>query len=389
MTAQTDLQREISATLLRICAHSAFFATLALHAPIKVSQEVPTAATDGKSIFVNPTFWGSLKPGERDGLLLHEVLHAALLHVPRRAGRDPKLWNYAADIVINGMILREGFALPEGGLRDVEREHLSTEEVYDLLAREAEVPETQTIEIDLLDKTPADGEARPGDGGDGDSSDPGEAARQAEAARQWKNAVEQARVIARSSASGRIPARIEREFDAITGSRLDWRAHLWRYLTQMPTDFGGYDRRFIGRGQYLDTLEGDSLNVLVCVDTSGSIDTSALTAFTSELQGILRAYPQTRCELYYADAEVYGPWALRPGVAPPPPIGGGGTDFVPFFDTVARHPFTHGRTVAVYLTDGFGSFPDPAPRIPTLWVVLPGGRALNDFPFGETVRLLQ
>ena len=54
-------------------------------------------------------------------------IESALLHVPRRAGREPKLWNYAADIVINGMILREGFSLPEGGLRDVTREHLSTE----------------------------------------------------------------------------------------------------------------------------------------------------------------------------------------------------------------------------------------------------------------------
>ncbi|MEO6060871.1 MAG: hypothetical protein ABIQ99_02910, partial [Thermoflexales bacterium] len=59
----------------------------------------------------------------------------------------------------------------------------------------------------------------------------------------------------------------------------------------------------------------------------------------------------------------------------------------PFFGKIARHPFTHGRTVAVYLTDGFGDFPEP-PRIPTLWVVLPGGRDLGDFPFGETVRLL-
>ena len=46
------------------------------------------------------------------------------------------------------------------------------------------------------------------------------------------------------------------------------------------------------------------------------------------------------------------------------------------------------KTVAIYLTDGYGPFPDPAPKLPTLWVVTPGGLALEKFPFGERVRLL-
>ena len=96
--------------------------------------------------------------------------------------------------------------------------------------------------------------------------------------------------------------------------------------------------------------------MLVCVDTSGSIDTDAIGMFAGELMGILRAYPQMRCDLYYADAELYGPWAVRAGGDLPRPVGGGGTDFKPFFEKTARHPFTHGRTVAVYLTDGFGDF---------------------------------
>ncbi|MFN9979518.1 MAG: DUF2201 family putative metallopeptidase, partial [bacterium] len=37
-------------------------------------------------------------------MLVHELLHAALLHSSRNGGRDPELWNVAADIVINGII---------------------------------------------------------------------------------------------------------------------------------------------------------------------------------------------------------------------------------------------------------------------------------------------
>ena len=44
--------------------------------------------------------------------------------------------------------------------------------------------------------------------------------------------------------------------------------------------------------------------------------------------------------------------------------------------------------VCVYLTDGYGTFPDPPPELSVLWVVTPGGLDLSQFPFGEAVRLL-
>ena len=73
---------------------------------------------------------------------------------------------------------------------------------------------------------------------------------------------------------------------------------------------------------------------------------------------------------------------------PPKPQGGGGTSFVPFFDKVAQRWDGQTQGVCVYLTDGYGSFPDTAPELPVLWVVTPGGLALEEFPFGEAVRLL-
>ena len=98
----------VSASLLRMHARSAFFTSLALFARFEVSFEIPTAATDGRTIFVNPRFFDTLTTAEQDAVLVHEVLHAALLHVPRRGGRDPRLWNIAADYVVNGMLAHEG-----------------------------------------------------------------------------------------------------------------------------------------------------------------------------------------------------------------------------------------------------------------------------------------
>jgi predicted metal-dependent peptidase len=160
-------------------------------------------------------------------------------------------------------------------------------------------------------------------------------------------------------------------------------------LVKTPTDFGDFDRRFVGRGLYLEALEGESVKVYVCVDTSGSIDNDQLSSFFGEVRGILNAYPHLEAELYYADAALYGPYPLKSGDAIAKPVGGGGTSFVPFFERIEERGKLDATAVCVYLTDGFGTFPQKHPELPTLWVVTPGGLDSERFPFGEVARLLR
>ena len=154
------------------------------------------------------------------------------------------------------------------------------------------------------------------------------------------------------------------------------------------TTTAGFDRRFIHQGLYLDHLEGESVEVYCCIDTSGSVGEEELRLFIGELQGILSAYPLLRCWLYYADASCYGPYELEADSNIPAPEGGGGTDFRPFFKKVAKHWSREKQAVCVYLTDGYGDFPKQEPELPTLWVVVPGGLESEEFPWGEVVRLL-
>jgi predicted metal-dependent peptidase len=163
---------------------------------------------------------------------------------------------------------------------------------------------------------------------------------------------------------------------------------LWRYLTRTPTDFEEFDRRMVGRGLYIESLEGQGLRVHVAIDTSGSVDDAQVQTFISELRGILRSYPHVRCDLYYADATVYGPYTLEGDGEIPPPQGGGGTDFRPFFEAVKQRLDPHTASLTVYLTDGYGDFPTEALEVPTLWVVTPGGLDDDSFPFGEVVKLV-
>jgi predicted metal-dependent peptidase len=61
---------------------------------------------------------------------------------------------------------------------------------------------------------------------------------------------------------------------------------------------------------------------------------------------------------------------------------------VPFFEKVSDRWDQQTQAVCVYLTDGYGTFPEKPPELSVLWVVTPGGLALEQFPFGEAVRLL-
>ena len=367
-------QRQISAAIIQLRLRAPFFATLALFARIVPSGTHQTAATDGRDIFINPQFWHSLTQAERLGLLAHEVLHAALLHVPRCGKRDPLLWNIAADFVVNGIILaEEDFALPKGHLRNQKLEHLSVEEIYHQLKTQPNL--YRLLHLVFSDLLPAPGELL----------SPGQ---YAELEQYWRQALQQAQTLAEMMGHGNMPAGLQREITHLSPAQLDWRSYLWRFLVQTPTDFQGFDRRFVGQGLYLDALAGEKLRVFIAVDTSGSIGGPEIAQFLGEVQAILGAYPHLEATLYYADAACYGPYELDATSKIPRPQGGGGTDFRPFFRAVKQaHDDPH-NSVCVYLTDGYGHFPGEPPALPVLWVLSPGGISVAQVPFGEAVRLI-
>lgn len=412
-----ELEALISATRLRLRMHAPFFAALAMFAEVRFSLEVELAATDGRTLWFHPATYGNLPAEQRDAVFLHELLHAALLHPLRRGMRETETFNIAADIVVNGMVASEpSLRLPIGAIRMPKLEQLSVEEIYELLQKQ---PPRQRPSLPLADllrpgainrsemwsATTSASEPRAEDQpGHKHSHKPARKVAREEASgagkqstlefhdRQeleahWKQAIQQARVLAQAQGRGELPAGLQRHLDAIADPQLDWRSQLWRYLVHTPTDYSGFDRRFIHQGLYLEQLEGESVEVYCCIDTSGSVGEEELRLFMGELQGILSAYPLLRCWLFYADASCYGPYELQTDSNIPAPEGGGGTDFRPFFRKVSKHWSREKQAVCVYLTDGYGDFPKKEPELPALWVVVPGGLEDREFPWGEVVRL--
>lgn len=386
----------ISKALMRVRQKAPFFAVLLLFARIEPSKAIPTAATDGRQIVFNPDFFADLNEGEVEAVLLHEVLHCALLHPHRAIGRHLGLWNMAADIVVNGIIAADAsFPLPDGAVRDLKLEHLSAEEIYTLLVgRGQQVPQGMMQDLVLLNRLADLAPLSSGDDTFRDQDPSRSLQPELALSLYWDQAVENARLLASSqglqaaSGVGTLGLGAERFISLRKAAQIDWRAELWRFLVRTPCDFEGYDRRFIHAGLYLDEFSGDAVRVHLAIDTSGSIGEAELSTFMSEVRGILGSYPHVICSLYYADSDLYGPWMLGRGDDPPKPKGGGGTSFVPFFERVKNDPDAFEADLLVYLTDGYGSFPAQPPAQPVLWVVTPGGLATSNFPFGKVVRLL-
>lgn len=374
-----DLSKIISKCILQIRKESPFFASLMLFAPIVESQSIDTAATDGKNILINNTFFSSLSSSEQNAVMLHEVLHLALLHVFRMNNRNSEVWNIAADIVVNDLIdLNTSFTLPKGAIRDKSFRKKSVEYVYEQLIKNNKRLKLYNLDNpDLLsDRT------------DVTQTKQIDENEQHEIETYWKDNIQ---VLQKSAEinkdKGSIPGGLEAEIGTVLEPEVDWRTALWKFVAKTPSDFDEYDRRFFYRGLYLEGLESESINVSVCIDTSGSVSDHLLEQFMGELKGILRSYPHVKCDLFYADWSLNGPYEIDSIEGVPKVIGRGGTSFKPFFNYIKKNnDHFNSNKALIYLTDGFGDFPKDA-SAPTMWIVCKDGLETNQFPFGDVIRI--
>jgi predicted metal-dependent peptidase len=354
-------------------ARSAFFACLALRLKPSPNWSIPTLATDGRSLEYNPSFVAGLSPDELLGVVAHEALHCALGHHARRGARDLSRWNVACDLAVNGILVGAGFALPKTRLMAGEGQYAglppgkAAEEYYGLL------PE------------PPDGQPDdPDPGGCGAVKDPGSPADAADQQAQWDAAVAQAERAA--AARGELPAGLARTVSEVLHPPADWRAVLREFVcatARSDYSWARPNRRFVAQGLYLPGLRSEELGeVVVAIDTSGSVGAAELAVFGSELDALLGAFDCTATIVYHDCAVTHvQTWAPADGPLALEPKGGGGTSHVPVFEWLDRE----GKEPAcvVCLTDLDTEFPDRAPAVPVLWGVV-GGNASTP-PFGRAV----
>jgi predicted metal-dependent peptidase len=424
MKAQSAIERKLTRARTQLLLSQPFFGTLCLRLKL-VAGELPTMATDGRRIVYDPAFVAELTAAELEAVLAHEVLHCALGHHCRRGGRDPQLWNEAADLAINPILIGNGFSLPSGALLDPAFDNLSAEEIYVRLmersreesspapnqspqpnteagASPGQEPQPQhSPDSGNSEQAPSSptheavgNEAEqqsPSPGGFGEvwdaTDEQGAPVSQAENSRQqyeWNIAADQALRSAKSC--GCEPANLARPLNENRQSKQDWRALLREFVAATsPCDYRWTppNRRYIASGLYLPSVERAGVGtIVVAVDTSGSIGKHELEQFAGEISAIAEEAQPESIHVVYCDAAVQS-WQQF-GPSEPiqlEPKGGGGTDFRPVFEWVEENQIE--PVCLIYLTDlCCHSYPVP-PDYPVLWVT----DSRRTVPFGETVRI--
>jgi predicted metal-dependent peptidase len=364
-----------------------------------VVDNIPTACTNGRDEMYGRDFIDSLNDAELRFLVLHEVYHKLYKHLTtwrHLHDQDAQLANQACDYVINIKIAddnTDGWAvMPQGGCLDVKYRHWDSAAVF----------------IDLRDNgSPQDGDEGSGDTtgtqntavGDGDGSGdngppqgfdshdwdgaaeltPDE---KRELARDVDEAIRQGALIAGKMGSGG-----DRDLEQLLEPQIDWREVLREFIqtTCAGNDYSTWqrpNRRYVSSGYYMPSGISEQVGELViAVDTSGSIGQLELTAFMSEIQAICDTVHPDHIRLLYWDTRVcqdekYDMHQLDELVKTTKPKGGGGTNVECVTDYLTEHGVK--PQAAIVLTDGYlgGSWGQWS--CPVLWCILDNKSAKPD-----------
>jgi predicted metal-dependent peptidase len=345
----------------RFLTRNAFLGVVTLGLPLTENLTVRSLTSDGRALYYNPYFVRDSPRPLVEAHLFHTVLHWALGHAWRGAGRDPRKWQRAADLSLVPLFLRSGYdyrgVLPLQAPPEIARGR-SAEEIYAVLP-EPDEPTTDarspTAEVAECWQEPLGGA-----GHDRQLRD------------RWRERLVQA---AQSMEYvGGATDFSEEVLQSLDAPRLDWRARLTLFLRRSyAQDFAWIppNRRYLSRGFLLPGSRGRSFGDLVlAVDTSGSIDPAVAERFLTEVRTIGQLVGTSgRPILIQADDAVRDVRVLEPGLPVPLAIRGrGGTDFRPVFEYLQRATAVTPSGL-IYLTDGNGPFPDAAPPFPVLWVM--------------------
>jgi predicted metal-dependent peptidase len=201
---------------------------------------------------------------------------------------------------------------------------------------------------------------------------------------KWRQAFMEALMGAKMR--GDIPAGFKRDFDALSGNKMPWRNILYQFIVQKPADYNipPYNKKTIPYDIITPVLQMPSLeDIIIAIDTSGSITEQDLTDFMSEVNAILTSYPNSRGILATCDAAVHefqefeGPIDVRKIEL----HGGGGTDFRPLFARIEKEGIV--PKVMVFFTDGDATYPSVPPNYPVLFVIKNSNK--KEAPFGMSV----
>lgn len=254
---------------------------------------------------------------EINGLILHENLHIGLRHMIHNIDlfrEDRQIANQAADYVVNDMIMnlkdKSIAKLPEGGCYDPRFHNMNMREVYRILKQEQE----QNGGNGGSDS--GEGESQGQGGGykfdehdiDGEGSAEGMTPEEAKALdARIDRAIREGALLA-----GRLGIELPRAVTELLEPGVNWREALREFVSASCKGKDEYtwrrfNRRQLPNDMYLPTVENETIGeIVVAIDTSGSISQKQINEFATELVSICETVSPDAVRVLWWDTMVHG-----------------------------------------------------------------------------------
>jgi predicted metal-dependent peptidase len=361
LTAEQRVQKSHVALMNdpKYCLYSGIF----MLGKTEVSDEIPTACTDGRNTYYGRKFVDKLKDSDLKGLILHENLHKAFRHTTvwkHLYKQDGQLANMACDFVINLMIHDSDpqgamVSLPEGGCLDEKYRGMDAGEVFRLLKQ-------QGGKGGQGGKGDGDGEVEQAGGQgfdehDWESADALSEDEKQALAREVDQALRQGALLA-----GKLNGNVPREITEAMEAKVNWKEVLADFVNSICNDKDNStwrrpNRRWVDQNVYMPSAIGEAVGrIVVAIDMSGSIGQAEVGQFLGELLSICNHVQPEGIDLMYWDTEICAHEKYERGdyeaiMSSTKPAGGGGTSAECIPKYIAEHKLN--PECVIVLTDGY------------------------------------
>lgn len=303
---------------------TAWYSGILMLGESSVEDKSFTAYTDGVNKRYSRKFLESVKEDSKlRGLIMHENLHVALKHIPRNKDlwkENAKLANASADYVVNDIIYnfkdKAHIQLPDGALYHPMFHGWSVREVFEFLKKNSK---SQGKGQGQGQGTGIDGDGNSdsqGDEGDFplDTLDDHDWEGQEltpEKAKELEGTIDK-KLREGGIMAGRMGANMPRSITDLLTPKVDWRQVLSEFVNATCRGKDEYtwrkfNKRLLANDMYSPSIENETIGeVVVAIDTSGSIGEAQLNEFATELASICQATSPSKVRVLWWDTQVHG-----------------------------------------------------------------------------------
>jgi predicted metal-dependent peptidase len=374
---QTRAESKLSKAKIRLIMDHPFYGTLMMGLKCVFTEQIPTMATDGTSMFCNPEFVNKTPFAELVGVCVHEILHIVFKHHIRRGARNPKGWNIAGDHVINLYLLAQNVKLPKDGLADPQYRDMTTEEVYAKLPKEEQQGQGECEWGMVIDAPAPDGSDRPASDTEKQRMDSDLTVKIIQAANAAKKV-------------GKMPGILEDVIADMLKPKVAWQVLLKDWMTAISKDDYTWfppNRRSLWRGLVMPQREARQAlgPIVILTDISASVTDEERNRFATEFNAVKELCNPEKVYVLYVDTRIAhidvfdgdDDMEFRA-------VRGGGTSFDPGFDWVEENDVQ--PVGLIYLTDMECSINRREPEYPVMWAsTVPENKVYSMPDFGQFV----